>query len=161
MFDFLSLKLPKSTKIPNFFEASDGSSIIARSPRYWKRRSPRCPITRSQCAATGTIVEQFTGLVAFSATIPTKLPTPALSKTGVQRECLDVCKLMISLTAHRCIAKRDALDIPSTRRSQEHTLALLDTFDHKRLWTGYGIVSNLIVSASSLLNCMKFEKHSF
>ncbi|KAJ7648027.1 hypothetical protein FB45DRAFT_783012 [Roridomyces roridus] len=40
----------------------------------------------------------------------------------------------------RCTASNDDLDGEGGRRTQEHTEALFDLFEHKRLWDEYGIV---------------------
>ncbi|KAF7344723.1 hypothetical protein MVEN_01633000 [Mycena venus] len=44
----------------------------------------------------------------------------------------------------RCTASNKDLDGEGGRRTQEHTEALLDVFDHKRLWDDYGIISDVL-----------------
>jgi hypothetical protein len=45
-----------------------------------------------------------------------------------------------------CLSPADDLDRPSTRRSHEHTDALLEGCTLKELWDDFGIVGDLIVS---------------
>ncbi|KAJ7654893.1 hypothetical protein B0H17DRAFT_1172027 [Mycena rosella] len=45
----------------------------------------------------------------------------------------------------RCTASNKDLDGPSGRRSQPHTKALFDVFDHKTLWDDYGVIPDVLV----------------
>ncbi|KAJ7248710.1 hypothetical protein C8J57DRAFT_1522190 [Mycena rebaudengoi] len=44
----------------------------------------------------------------------------------------------------RCTASSKDLDGPSGRRSQEHTQALFNAFDHKTLWDDYGVIPDVL-----------------
>ncbi|KAJ7697723.1 hypothetical protein B0H17DRAFT_1197375 [Mycena rosella] len=44
----------------------------------------------------------------------------------------------------RCTASNKDLDGPSGRRSQPHTEALFDVFDHKTLWDDYGVIPDIL-----------------
>ncbi|KAJ6551983.1 hypothetical protein B0H10DRAFT_2169848 [Mycena sp. CBHHK59/15] len=44
----------------------------------------------------------------------------------------------------KCTASNKDLDGPSGHRSQAHTEALFDTFDHKTLWDDYGVIPDLL-----------------
>ncbi|KAJ7434405.1 hypothetical protein FB451DRAFT_1467623 [Mycena latifolia] len=44
----------------------------------------------------------------------------------------------------RCTASNKDLDGPSGRRSQRHTEALFDAFDHKTLWDDYGVIPDVL-----------------
>ncbi|KAF8171247.1 hypothetical protein K438DRAFT_2024120 [Mycena galopus ATCC 62051] len=44
----------------------------------------------------------------------------------------------------RCTASNKNLDGEGGRRTQEHTEALFDIFDHKRLWDEYGIIGDVL-----------------
>ncbi|KAJ6626485.1 hypothetical protein B0H10DRAFT_2302293 [Mycena sp. CBHHK59/15] len=44
----------------------------------------------------------------------------------------------------RCTASNKDLDGPSGRRSQAHTEALFDVFDHKTLWDDYGVIPDVL-----------------
>ncbi|KAJ6582258.1 hypothetical protein B0H19DRAFT_1207698 [Mycena capillaripes] len=44
----------------------------------------------------------------------------------------------------RCTASNKDLDGEGGRRTQEHTEALFDVFDHKRLWDDYGIIGDVL-----------------
>ncbi|KAJ6522687.1 hypothetical protein B0H10DRAFT_2249900, partial [Mycena sp. CBHHK59/15] len=43
-----------------------------------------------------------------------------------------------------CTASNKDLDGPSGRRSQSHTEALFDAFDHKTLWDDYGVIPDVL-----------------
>lgn len=62
-------------------------------------------------------------------------------------EVLSIDRLQIRV---RCTAPSDGLDSDEyPRRSHEHTRALLNAFDPRTLWDEYGVVSDVIVSASA------------
>ncbi|KAJ6617835.1 hypothetical protein B0H10DRAFT_2218222 [Mycena sp. CBHHK59/15] len=44
----------------------------------------------------------------------------------------------------RCTASNKDLDGPSGRRSQAHTEALFDVFNHKTLWDDYGVIPDVL-----------------
>ncbi|KAJ7761559.1 hypothetical protein DFH07DRAFT_867708 [Mycena maculata] len=44
----------------------------------------------------------------------------------------------------RCTAKRDNLDGPSGRRTQHHTEALFNVFDHGTMWDDYGVIPDVL-----------------
>lgn len=49
----------------------------------------------------------------------------------------------------RCTASNKDLDGPGGRRSQRHTEALFEAFDHKTLWDDYGVIPEVLARNSS------------